>query len=176
MQKKLTITLDESVYEGLQTVIGRGRISQFMVGFTEPEKSAPNERSIRQVKRSSCFLLNEFFQDGPEQAVTLLKAFRSKYHALVTDIRLLGRLDGWRVARAAREVDPAFPVVYITGTASVEWPVQGVPNSVLLTKPFPPAQLVTTLSQLIGASPPPAGSPQTRRKASRSPATDPSCG
>ena len=111
-----------------------------------------------------------------EEAVTLLKAFRSKYRALVTDIRLLGRLDGWRVARAAREVDPAFPVVYITGTASVEWPVQGVPNSVLLTKPFPPAQLVTTLSQLIGASPPPAESPQTRRKASRSPATDPSCG
>ena len=53
-----------------------------------------------------------------EEAVTLLKAFGSNYRALVTDIRLMGRLDGWRVARAAREVDPAFPIVYITGAAS----------------------------------------------------------
>ena len=35
-----------------------------------------------------------------EEAVTLLKAFRSNYSALVTDISLLGRMDGWRVARA----------------------------------------------------------------------------
>ena len=28
-----------------------------------------------------------------EEALTLLKAFRTKYSALVTDIRLLGRLD-----------------------------------------------------------------------------------
>jgi DNA-binding NtrC family response regulator len=86
-----------------------------------------------------------------EEAITLLKAFRSKYRALVTDIKLMGRLDGWRVARAAREVDPAFPVVYITGSASAEWPVQGVPNSVLLAKPFAPEQLVIAISQLIDA-------------------------
>jgi DNA-binding response OmpR family regulator len=84
-----------------------------------------------------------------EEAVTLLKAFGANYRALVTDIKLMGRLDGWRVARAAREVDPAFPIVYITGAASVDWPVQGVPNSVLLQKPFAPEHLVTTISQLI---------------------------
>jgi hypothetical protein len=32
MQKKLTITLDEAVYEGLQKVIGRGRISVTLIG------------------------------------------------------------------------------------------------------------------------------------------------
>lgn len=30
MHKKLTITLEESVYEGLHAVVGRGRISQFI--------------------------------------------------------------------------------------------------------------------------------------------------
>ena len=95
-----------------------------------------------------------------EEAVTLLKAFRSKYRALVTDIKLMGRMDGWSVARAAREVDPGFPIVYITGAAPQEWPMWGVPNSVLLTKPFAPAQLLTAVSQLLngtsvtGTSPP----------------------
>ena len=101
-----------------------------------------------------------------EEAVTLLKAFRSKYRALVTDIKLMGRLDGWRVARAAREVDPTFPVVYITGASSADWPVQGVPNSVLLVKPFTPEQLVSTLSELIDAPELEAASPQPRQEAS----------
>ena len=87
-----------------------------------------------------------------EEAVTLLRAFRSKYAALVTDSRLLGRIDGWRVAQAAREVDPAFPVVYITGAASGDWPVLGVPDSILLIKPFAPERLLTAVSQLLEAS------------------------
>ena len=107
------------------------------------------------------FFLEEALRDGGfepaiagsgEEAVTLLKAFRSKYAALITDIRLLGRLDGWHVARAAREVDPAFPVVYITGASPQEWPMWGVPDSVLLTKPFAPEQLVSSMSRLIGES------------------------
>ena len=89
-----------------------------------------------------------------EEAVTLLKAFRSNYAALITDIRLMGRLDGWRVAQAAREVDPAFPVIYITGAASDDWQVLGVPDSILLRKPFTPEQLVTAISQLLEAAPP----------------------
>jgi DNA-binding response OmpR family regulator len=87
-----------------------------------------------------------------EEAVTLLRAFQSKYQALVTDIRLLGRMDGWSVARAARQIDPAFPVVYVTGAASDQWPIRGVPNSVLLTKPFTPEQLVTAVSRLMKAT------------------------
>ena len=119
-------------------------------------------------------VLDEVLRDGGfepaiagsgEEAVTLLKAFGSNYRALVTDIRLMGRLDGWRVARAAREVDPAFPIVYITGTVPEEWPVHGVPDSVLLRKPFAPEQLVAALSQLIDAPAQPAGSAQPRQQA-----------
>ena len=84
-----------------------------------------------------------------EEAVTLLKGNKGKYRALVTDISLLGKIDGWEVARQAREIDPAFPILYITGAHADRWPSQGVPNSVLLTKPFAPAQLVTAVSQLL---------------------------
>ncbi len=36
MQKKLTITIDEQVYEGLHSVIGRRRISQFIESLVKP--------------------------------------------------------------------------------------------------------------------------------------------
>jgi DNA-binding response OmpR family regulator len=37
-----------------------------------------------------------------EEAITLLQDGKSKYRAVVTDINLLGRLDGWEVGRSAR--------------------------------------------------------------------------
>jgi CheY-like chemotaxis protein len=90
-----------------------------------------------------------------EEAVTLLKGGLTKYRALVTDINLRGTMDGWEVARQARAVDPDFPIVYITAANADQWASQGVPNSILLTKPFAPAQLVTAVSQLLntGSSP-----------------------
>jgi hypothetical protein len=36
MQKKLTITVDERVYAGLQTIVGRRRISQFIESLVRP--------------------------------------------------------------------------------------------------------------------------------------------
>jgi len=91
-----------------------------------------------------------------EEAITLLKSGLRPYRAVVTDVNLLGRLDGWEIARAAREIDPHFPVVYMTGAAADKWPVLGVPNSILLQKPFAPAQVVAAVSQLLNV-----GSQQT---------------
>jgi DNA-binding response OmpR family regulator len=88
-----------------------------------------------------------------------LHCFRVKvlnYRALVTDINLKGRMTGWDVARKARELHPEFPIVYMTGGAAEDWGSQGVPNSILLVKPFAPAQLVTAVSQLLNS-----GSPTT---------------
>lgn len=91
-----------------------------------------------------------------ENAVELLDASHSKYRALVTDINLgRGKMDGWEVARRAREIDPAFPVVYVSGDSAEDWGSKGVPNSIMLAKPFAPAQLVTAVSQLLNASMPP---------------------
>jgi DNA-binding response OmpR family regulator len=89
-----------------------------------------------------------------EEAVTLLTGQKEKYRALVTDIHLLGSMDGWEVAQRAREIDHAFPVIYMSGAHAGDWAVKGVPNSVMLAKPFAPAQLVTALAQLLNAAPP----------------------
>ncbi len=89
-----------------------------------------------------------------EEAVTLLKAMKITYRALVTDISLRGKIDGWEVARQAREIDPEFPIVYISGNSAAEWPSKGVPNSIMLAKPFAPAQLVTAVSNLLNSGTP----------------------
>jgi CheY-like chemotaxis protein len=72
----------------------------------------------------------------------------------VTDINLRGKIDGWEVGRSAREIDPTMPIIYMTGTNGEEWASKGVPNSLLLAKPFAPAQIVTAISQLLNATPP----------------------
>jgi DNA-binding response OmpR family regulator len=89
-----------------------------------------------------------------EEALTLLKGTKSIYRALVLDISLRGRVDGWEVAQQAREIDPEFPVVYMSGKSAAEWPSKGVPNSIMLEKPFAPAQLVTAVSQLLNSGTP----------------------
>jgi DNA-binding response OmpR family regulator len=89
-----------------------------------------------------------------EQAVTLLMGRKTKYRALVTDINLLGSLGGWEVAQKAREIDPEFPIVYMSGAHAADWASKGVPNSIMLEKPFAPAQLVTAVSNLLNSGTP----------------------
>ena len=94
-----------------------------------------------------------------EEAIAMLEAKGAIYKALVTDVNLGGKLTGWDVAHRARELVPDMPVVYITGAAAPEWASNGVPNSILINKPFVPAQLITAVSQLLNerstALPPP---------------------
>ena len=89
-----------------------------------------------------------------EEAITLLTGDMGKYRGLVTDINLVGSVNGWEVAQRAREQNHAFPIIYMSGSHADEWAVKGVPNSVMLAKPFAPAQLVTALAQLLNAAPP----------------------
>jgi DNA-binding response OmpR family regulator len=95
-----------------------------------------------------------------EEAISRLQGTENHYRALITDINLLGRLNGWEVARVARELDPTVPVIYMTGTDGGEWASKGVPNSVLLSKPFAPAQIVTAVASLLNANP----APETEEK------------
>jgi DNA-binding response OmpR family regulator len=89
-----------------------------------------------------------------EEALTLLQSGVARCRALVTDINLKDGMSGWEIARRVREIDPSFPVVYMTGAAADQWASQGVPNSILLEKPFAPAQLVTAVSQLLNTGNP----------------------
>jgi CheY-like chemotaxis protein len=90
------------------------------------------------------------------EAIAKLEAPGAAYSALVTDINLGSKLTGWDVARRARELTSDLPVVYMTGLANNEWSANGVPRSILLGKPFVPAQLLIAVSQLLNiGSPPP---------------------
>ena len=89
-----------------------------------------------------------------EEALILLQEHKSKYRALMTDINLRGKMDGWEVAQHAREIKPDFPVVYMSGAAAADWTSKGVPNSIMLAKPFAPTQLLTAVSNLMNSGTP----------------------
>lgn len=93
------------------------------------------------------------------QAIARLEAQPTKFQALITDVNLSrSKLTGWDVARRARELKPDLPVVYMTGDCAHEWASIGVPDSVLLMKPFTPSQLLKAVSQLLHGSNPDAPS------------------
>ena len=81
--------------------------------------------------------------------------------ALVTDVRMAG-MNGWDLAHRLRELKPLLPVVYVTGDSGHGWAAHGVPNSVLVEKPFAPVQIVTAVANLLNVThvaavpPPPA--------------------
>lgn len=87
---------------------------------------------------------------GPE-AVALIDGQGDQCRALVTDVNLGGTISGWEVARHARSLYPSLPVVYVTAESADDWAVQGVPNSVLISKPFVDAQIVTAVATLLNA-------------------------
>ena len=87
-----------------------------------------------------------------EEAITMLDREGVNYHALLTDIDLAGKLNGWEVARHARDVNDKLPVIYMTGGSAHEWASKGVPNSQLMPKPFAAAQVVIAVAQLINAA------------------------
>jgi len=80
-----------------------------------------------------------------EEALALFMGGDRSYNALVTGVNLGPGLNGWEVANRIREKEPVFPVIYTTAYAE-DWASHGVPNSVLVPKPFAQSQLVTTLS------------------------------
>lgn len=83
------------------------------------------------------------------QAIVALEAAGPDLRAVVTSIKLGEGPDGWEVARRARELKPSIPIVYISGSTSDEWAVKGVPNSILVEKPFAAAQVVIAVSTLL---------------------------
>ena len=71
---------------------------------------------------------------------------------LITDIRMEPGLDGWDVARQAREIYPFLPVVYMSGDSSRDHTSRGVPDSIMIQKPFADAQMIAAISTLLNQS------------------------
>ena len=75
--------------------------------------------------------------------------------AVITDVNLGAGPDGWAVARRARELNHTLPVIYVSGASGHEWQANGVPNSVIVAKPFSPTQIVLVISTLLMKAGPP---------------------
>lgn len=88
---------------------------------------------------------------GSDEAMAVLELNRAReLVAVVTDINLgRGKLTGWEIAKHARELRPDLPIIYVTGDSAHEWASHGVPQSVLLMKPFAEAQVVTAVAASI---------------------------
>src|ERR1700755_1805767 len=72
--------------------------------------------------------------DGSTAQAMLLSGV--EFQGLLTDINLPGPISGWDIARMARAQFPQIAVVYATGHGELNWPIEGVPGSVLITKPY----------------------------------------
>jgi len=93
-------------------------------------------------------------------ALATINENAGRFCAVITDIRLGKGPSGWDVGHRVRELVPAMPVIYMTADSAAEWSAHGVPNSILIPKPFVPAQLITAVSTLlnqVATSLPPAG-------------------
>ena len=87
------------------------------------------------------------------KAVAAFDAEPDKFKGLITDIRLGAGQSGWEVARHLRQANSTLPVIYVSGDSAVHWGAEGVPESVMITKPFAPPQIITALSTLLNAQP-----------------------
>jgi CheY-like chemotaxis protein len=90
------------------------------------------------------------------EALNILGDGLSDFSALVADIRIGDGLDGWEIARCAREIIPDLPIVYVTGDSAISWSEEGVPNSVLIPKPFNRSQLESAIEKLLNPTQPTA--------------------
>jgi DNA-binding response OmpR family regulator len=84
-----------------------------------------------------------------EQALAELEIDATRFKALITDIKLGAGPDGWDIAHRARELVPTTPVVYMSGDSGHDWASKGVPKSILIPKPFAPAQIITAVATLV---------------------------
>ena len=130
-----------------------------------PDDSQPSEATVLVLLVEDEAIIHELLEEplkeagyevktvlSGEDALRELDQGSKDIRAIVTDVNLGGKVTGWQVGTRARELHPEIPVVYMSGASAQEWSAQGVPNSLMIVKPFAPAQIVTAVSQLLTAS------------------------
>jgi DNA-binding response OmpR family regulator len=83
------------------------------------------------------------------EAIAALDADGVRFKGVVTDIRLGAGPNGWEVGKHARETAAGMPIIYMSGDSAHEWSANGVPESVMLQKPFVIGQLITAITTLL---------------------------
>jgi len=89
------------------------------------------------------------------EAKVILEREAADLGGMITDVNLGSQPNGWKVGAAARELNAGLPVIYVSGDSAHEWAAHGVPNSLMITKPFTPTELVVALATLRNQAPPP---------------------
>lgn len=84
-----------------------------------------------------------------DEALALLEQGGPEFQALICDVNLGTDLDGWRIAQRARELRPDMPIVYTTGRSMGNWTSRGVPNSIVVEKPFSVDEIVAAVWTLL---------------------------
>ncbi len=86
----------------------------------------------------------------PEAEMALARLARDFPGVLITDIRMPG-MDGMTLMRRALEIDPALPVIIVTGNGDVELAVQAMRDGAydFLEKPYDPAHLVQVVRRAL---------------------------
>jgi DNA-binding response OmpR family regulator len=85
-----------------------------------------------------------------EEAFDALRE-RAAFACVVVDVNLRAGMTGYDVARFARTLDPALPVVFVSGE-STEKSIQanGVEGSLFVPKPFTADELMAKVHMLVG--------------------------
>ncbi len=104
-----------------------------------------------------CWMLEEELREDGYDVLTSttgnegLAALESgrAFDALVTNVRLEDGPDGWSLAETARERDPQIAVLYVSGDSAAQHKHNGVPGSLMLSKPFEHEALRTALASLL---------------------------
>ena len=91
---------------------------------------------------------------NPVSAMTEIDRNDSVFRALVTDIDLGDGPNGWELAHRALERFPQMVLIYMSGQSAADWMANGLPDSVMLQKPFAIAQLSTALATKLNEQPP----------------------
>ncbi len=73
------------------------------------------------------------------------------YGCMIVDVNLGVGATGYDVARFARTIDPALPVIFVSGQTTAEsLRANGVPGSLFVPKPFSAADLLDQVYRLLG--------------------------
>jgi CheY-like chemotaxis protein len=85
-----------------------------------------------------------FIAENGEQGLALFEKRKAEIDLVLTDIVMPDSIDGLEVAARIKQIDPAVPVLFITGVIPEDDPhtLSLTNNGFLLRKPFFPDQLV----------------------------------
>jgi DNA-binding response OmpR family regulator len=129
--------------------------------MSETAKSVDARRSVLVVEDEPevCALLSDMLEAEGYDPVCVqhdepaFEALRSgaPFACMIVDVNLGLGATGYDVARFARRIASALPIIYVSGQTSPEsFAANSVPGSLYLPKPFTAAELMERVRMLIG--------------------------